>query len=87
MRTENDPAFPCKTEKKEIYEDGARYTQSDFNFPGLSKREYFAAMAMQGIEASNFETEHQVTMPSTEIAKRSVELADALIAELEKGNR
>ena len=45
---------------------------------GLSKREHYAAMAMQGLLAYD-RREH-----SDWIAKRSVELADALIAELEK---
>jgi hypothetical protein len=47
---------------------------------GLTKREYFAGLAMQGIMANQ-------NLTSTEndtIAKWSVEIADALLAELEK---
>lgn len=48
---------------------------------GLSKRELFAAMAMQSMFA------HRLTsrvMDSQEIARDAVEAADALMAELEK---
>jgi hypothetical protein len=51
---------------------------------GLTKREYFAALAMQGVEASNFENEHQLIQGAQRVAQRAVALADALIAELSK---
>lgn len=47
----------------------------------ISKREYFAAMALQGIMANSIPGSHHV--PS-ETVKQAVERADALIAELEK---
>lgn len=43
---------------------------------GLSKRELFAAMAMQGLQSLN--------IPSTEIARLAVEQADLLLKELAK---
>lgn len=44
----------------------------------VSKREYFAGLAMQGLaELNNISLEY--------IAERSVKLADALLKELEKG--
>lgn len=43
---------------------------------GLTKREYFAGLAMQGISAFN--------LPYEMTAEQSVKLADALLAELEK---
>ena len=43
---------------------------------GLTKREYFAAMAMQGILSNN--------LPWNNIVKASIDYADALLAELEK---
>ena len=46
---------------------------------GLSKREYFAAMAMQGLL-----TESQVLDNHDKFAKFAVQAADALIAELNK---
>lgn len=46
---------------------------------GLNKREYFAAMAMQGITASNVHYGHFERM-----ANDSVDIADALINALNK---
>lgn len=47
---------------------------------GLTKREYFAAMAMQGIISNP--NNHYVT--SYSIAERAVQIADALIEQLNK---
>jgi hypothetical protein len=57
--------------------------------PGLTKREYFAAMAMQGIIASNDETFAQIAVnynvPVTQItAEVAVGFADGLIEALNK---
>jgi hypothetical protein len=62
-------------QKMEFGQDG------EIHFHGLTKREYFAAMAMQGeITCQHDEfTGH----PDT-IAIRAVQCADALLAELEK---
>lgn len=49
----------------------------DAKLPGLTKREYFAAMAMQGFCANR-------TVPTCLVAERSVIQADALLKELEK---
>lgn len=71
---ENDLAFPFKNPNS--WDDGQK---------GLTKREYFAALAMQGIEASNpFETTEGGNAPFNpkEIAERAVQLADALIQAL-----
>lgn len=46
---------------------------------GLTKREYFAAMAMQGLMAAAAQQRHIPT-----VVQDSVNLADALLAELEK---
>jgi hypothetical protein len=50
-------------------------------FDGLTKREYFAAMAMQGLLAS-CAGEHEY--PIADKIARAVEMADALLSELEK---
>lgn len=47
---------------------------------GLTKREYFAAMAMQGMQADN----PGLGCTPEYIAKYAVRMADALIAELNK---
>ncbi len=49
------------------------------NNPGMTKREYFAAMAMQGLCADPHRP------PVYDIAKLAVKMADALLAELESG--
>lgn len=63
MPTGAAPAFPIKCL------DGAIE-------PGLTKREHFAAMALQGILASVAEATHE------EFAANAVRAADALIAAL-----
>lgn len=56
--------------------------RGDFNvnFGGLTKREHFAAMAMQGLCAN----EHVTALDESYIAKFSVQQADALIEALNK---
>lgn len=68
MINPNDQAFPHST-----------FTDSAMQ--GLTKREYFAALAMQGILAA-IKGDLVVQLPSLGIA--SVKCADALIAELNK---
>ena len=48
-------------------------TDTEGNFKGLTKREYFAAMAMQGLCSSEVKDKVEV------FAQASVRLADALI--------
>lgn len=83
MNPKNDePAFPCTTGS-----DGG------VMFRGVSKREYFAAMALQGL-ASNQESllanhdllEHFGTDGIDKLqANKAVRLADALLAALKEG--
>ena len=51
-------------------------------FKGLTKREYFAAMAMQGLCQGYFDKQNDIR--PAEIAEASVFIADALLNELEK---
>ena len=53
-----------------------------FGYEGLTKREYFAAMAMQGLLSGEYRcaTEEQATI----VARHAVQHADALLAELAK---
>lgn len=68
---QDEPAFPtCDV----LHPNG----QIQYGSIGLTKREYFAAMAMQGLLA------HDPTYEFTEIASDSVKMTDALIAELNK---
>lgn len=71
MTNPNDPAFPIIVNALEIHSSRA----------GLSKREYFAAMAMQGLIAGS---QGRVKWNETQFAMGAINLADALIAELNK---
>jgi hypothetical protein len=66
----NAPAFPATDGTTAFYE------------PGLSKREYFAGVAMQGMLANS--TINQGYSSSSDWARSAVEFADALINELSK---
>lgn len=75
----NDPAFPGDIlPAKTIYageDEGGRRAYRDY--PGMTKRELFAAMAMQGMLANAVAT-------NLVVAASSVIMADALLAELAK---
>lgn len=70
----NDCAFPTPTEFRS---DGALISHGS---PGLTKRELFAAMAMQGSLAG----EPGPHLQSNQLARESVAHADALLAELDR---
>jgi hypothetical protein len=74
----NQPAFPVDTAYTSDGKINGVQTgpQSGFEL-GLTKREYFAAMALQGLSAD-------WTRDNGQIAVNAVKIADALIAELEK---
>ncbi len=72
----NRPAYPSE----EVDDGDGTVT---FN-PGLTKRELFAAMAMQGWCAANPNYGGTVEDALKITAKASVAVADALLAELEK---
>lgn len=71
----NQPIFP--TEDKDYFDPSS--TQPNTFYTGLTKREYFAAKALQGIL-----TDENVHLQSA--ANMAVEAADALLTELEKTN-
>ena len=87
------PAFP--TSVSIVHNDaGGQWTEAS-TVPGLSKRELFAAMAIGGV--IQMSTQVAVVAASTghayppgilepkKLAEGAVEIADALITELEKG--
>lgn len=70
MENKDTSAFPV------IVPDG------DYRQPGLTKREYFAAMALQGYVSAG-----STGMPEPDqLAAYAVAAADALLAELDKAN-
>jgi hypothetical protein len=82
MKSSNDPAFPLNSESAQCFALTGVY-QTHY---GLTKREYFAAMAMQGILAGHykyFEGNDDVSVPDM-VAKYAVKYADALLDELNK---
>lgn len=83
MSSANDPAFP---EVKTNWPNASRH--DTYSIGGLTKREYFAAMAMQGLLACD--GEHCLSAALTfkdhceERSKVAITYADALLAELER---
>lgn len=75
MSKADESAFPYMIKPASYGLDSVRFTGG-----GLTKREYFAGLAMQGMLASELGGEG--TFGS--IAKTAVDLATALLAELEK---
>lgn len=75
----NESAFPIVQEVQKEYTDGTSMDVTDY---GLTKREWFAGMAMQG-----FCSNHQVAETAVELAKWAAGFADALIAELNKESK
>lgn len=69
----NEPAFPS-----DIYFDEQRIDQTS----GLTKREYFAAMAMQGLLASWPQDADSPRYCAVNVAHSAQTLADALIEAL-----
>lgn len=74
----NDPIAQCTLNVTKKTCDGDHETMPEV-FVGLTKREYFAAMAMQNMTRLNFNEAHPY-----EVAEKSVKFADALINELNK---
>lgn len=72
MKNAKEPAYPI--------------TASSWSHAGLTKREYFAAMAMQGMAKDNpfYYTESYMDRQSVKIAQAAAKLADALLKELEE---
>lgn len=74
----DEPVFPMKKIVQVEEPRVAGISTAEMEFYGLTKREYAAIMAMQGLLA---DPEGRVY---DKVPKIAVELADALLAELEK---
>lgn len=76
MTNPNDPSNPCKW---------VGNLDGMVEMPGLTKREYFAGLAMNGISVWDAEVNEPIhTGKLEELARACVAYADALIAELNK---
>lgn len=76
MKNSNEPAFPTFGSASD--ENPKIITPQDY---GLSKREYFAAMAMQGFLAGRFPSGDY---ENESVAKVAIGFADELLKQLEK---
>ena len=91
MTKANEPAFPVtvvgKVKRTLYLDDDIGETLDDVEVTevgGLTQREYFAAMAMQGLAAFPGTIMGAETVSPKQLCSRAVEYADALIAELQK---
>ena len=77
MSRANEPAYPCsQKELRDIFRD-APAQLVDVEYSGITLREHFAAMAMQGLLAGNEDG-------GLRVAELAVAFADHLLAELER---
>lgn len=74
MKNSEQPIHPCRISNGSPLGDWAEY--------GLTKREYFAAMAMNGV-LSMYSDPNSISIDELRIAKISVKLSDAPLKELE----
>ena len=79
--SKNDPAFPVVETNPSWDEDIDFLYGRTFSQGGLTKREYFAAMAMQGLCANSVRREG---IGLSDLVEDSRLIADALLAELER---
>lgn len=87
MENKNRAAFPSEFEVSRETDDGTLVYSTEVVF-GLTKREYFAAMAMQGILANHwcqndFNNNIKALSPE-EVSNQSILYADALLNQLDK---
>ncbi len=75
----DEPAFPkTKSQTGKAFWSDDQYVKRVYSVGGLTKREYFAGLAMQGMVARGKGYDKNVFVES------AIEIADALIAELSK---
>ncbi len=83
MSKASEPAFPLVTSSYTDYENSPNYCGAVWSEGGLTKREYFAAKALQGILSIPPKAlEHEWTVQ--EICAGAVKWADELLEALEK---
>lgn len=76
MNNSNSPAFPVHPETTPNFEE--------HEYGGLTKREYFAGLAMASLITHGYNPDKYPHLVPKTIAHKSVELADALLLELQK---
>lgn len=81
MKAINDggPAFPVSLGGPEGHQD----SMGTWQHPGMSKRDHFAARAMQGMLSGHISHYgHDNHWPWKSLASEAVDMADALVAEI-----
>ncbi len=77
MTNPNDPAFQQMVPQRDPEKDYWYYSVKE----GLTKREYFAAMAMSALVIHReVHLDHEAKLPADVIARMAIAQADALIA-------
>lgn len=80
--TGDEAAFPSVA--KEYFSDEIGGNWCDVRNPGLTKREWLAGLAMQGLLASIEDFRKGAMYHPEDVSELSVQYADALLAELAK---
>jgi hypothetical protein len=88
MKNANQPINPIVNDYG--FPSNSSYIEKDKSLIGLTKREYFAAMAMQGLLANNtvrdiLSGNNGMQVPNL-ISEYSVQYADSLLDELSKSD-
>lgn len=86
MKNSDMPAMPLTGDAYTNFAhyDGTKNTSYDPQCQGLTKREYFAGLAMQGWLARCSEVPHSVKLDPESMANVAVDMADALLKELDR---
>ena len=86
MNNSDMPAMPTGLVDEEVLNADGEYCGTvEAKYTGLTKREHFAGLAMQGWLARCANTPHSHKLEPEGMARVAVEMADALLAQLDKG--
>lgn len=83
MKNSEQPAFPLKPYKELAHDYGDNFAcYNGIDISGLTKREYFAAMAMQGLLANDWKEQKHLDPECEKLAVVAVNYANALLTAL-----
>lgn len=78
------PAFPVSTTEDKDFGYGHQDSGSTWQFPGMTRRDHFAGLAMQAMITGHITaTAHTEHWSYPEIASESVDMADAMLKALD----
>lgn len=86
MKLSDIPVYPSKKFTSQQSALQAGIIPYEISYSGITLRQHYAGLAMQGILSSCPSGVDANEMPFNDWAKSAVKQADALIAELEKSN-